>query len=787
MSYARALKTLVVLAACATAAVVSDVVRAHDRSIDTRPGLSVAGRLASGSTWSVGPMQAHSGVFHVLFGDAPSGSGVAPVFGYVLVDDQGQATELLVQEPTLHALGGVRTINHQRVTVTGQPALTGMSNPAPLLVVRTLQLHGPPRTAGAIAAEGAVSGSQPWVTILCRFSDIPTITHPESWFETLMLGTVPPGLDHYWRELSFNNVNLAGSMVRGWYTLPQPRSYYVYGAPVQLDFGRAANDCTGVADGDVYFPNFVGINLMFNTDLDGAAWGGSWTLARDGVLKSYRMTWVPPWGYNNQGPIAHEMGHGFGLPHSSGPYSTTYDSRWDVMSDIWDNCPPFDPAYGCVGPHTIAYHKDVLGWIPPAQKYVAPPNSRRTLTLERVGQPTSSSSYLMAQIPIGNGSTFYTVETRRIAGYDTKLPGEAVVLHRVNPVLSDRNAQVVDPDGNLNPNDGGAMWLPGETFVDSANGIIVGVQSVAATSFQVSVQLGSPPASTPKATRDFNGDGKSDLLWRDTSGSLALWLMNGGAVAGNLAIGAVPITWTIIGIGDFDGDGHADILWRDTAGNVALWRMSGNTIVGTAGLGNVPTTWTANIGDFDGDGKADILWRNTTSGAVAIWLMNGGAVAAGLGLGTVPTAWTVIGIGDFDGDGKADILWQDVSGNLALWRMNGGTVLSNTSLGNVPLAWTAQVGDFNGDGKADVLWRHASSGAVAMWLMNGATVTAAVGLGTVTTTWMIEKLGDFDGDGRADMLWRGASGNVVLWLMNGASVTSSAYLGVVSPGIWATQ
>jgi hypothetical protein len=115
-----------------------------------------------------------------------------------------------------------------------------------------------------------------------------------------MLGTSPPGLDHYWREVSFNNVNLTGSAVYGWYTLPQPRSYYVHGSPAQLDQQRAANDCTAVADAQVYFPGFVGINLMFNDDLDGAAWGGSWTLARDGVTKTYRMTWMPPWGYENQ-------------------------------------------------------------------------------------------------------------------------------------------------------------------------------------------------------------------------------------------------------------------------------------------------------------------------------------------------------------------------------------------------------------------------------------------------------------------------------------------------------
>ena len=41
-----------------------------------------------------------------------------------------------------------------------------------------------------------------------------------------------------------------------------------------LDFGRAAHDCAAVADSAVYFPNFVGINFMFNGDLDGPAWGG---------------------------------------------------------------------------------------------------------------------------------------------------------------------------------------------------------------------------------------------------------------------------------------------------------------------------------------------------------------------------------------------------------------------------------------------------------------------------------------------------------------------------------
>jgi hypothetical protein len=32
---------------------------------------------------------------------------------------------------------------------------------------------------------------------------------------------------------------------------------------------------------------------------------------------------------------------------------------------------------------------------------------------------------------------------------------------------------------------------------------------------------------TPVRAADFNGDGKADLLWQGTDGSLAIWLMNG--------------------------------------------------------------------------------------------------------------------------------------------------------------------------------------------------------------------------------------------------------------------
>ena len=158
------------------------------------------------------------------------------------------------------------------------------------------------------------------------------------------------------------------------------------------------------------------------------------------------------------------MGHGFGLPHSSGPYTATYDSRWDVMS-AGGRCQPAHPTYGCVGVHSIAFHKDLLGWVSGSHRYVPEPASSRTITLEPLSEAVSDGGYHLAQIPIvGGPPRFYTVEARRPTGYDSQVPGEAVVIHSVNTTLTDRNAKVVDGDsGNTNPNDAGARWLPGES------------------------------------------------------------------------------------------------------------------------------------------------------------------------------------------------------------------------------------------------------------------------------------------------------------------------------------
>jgi probable HAF family extracellular repeat protein len=336
-----------------------------------------------------------------------------------------------------------------------------------------------------------------------------------------------------------------------------------------------------------------------------------------------------------------------------------------------------------------------------------------------------------------------------------------------------------------------AISADGQFIVGAATTPATGPNATAGFIAQVcDASVDGPCIGRFAAMHDFDGDGTSDIAWRDTSGNAVAWLLKNGVVSSSGGLGAVPTAWGIVGQRDFDGNGNTDWLWRDTGGNTAIWFLNGTQVTTTASLGNIPTNWSVvGTGDFNGDGKGDILWRDN-SGDVALWLMNGGQVSASAGFGVVPLTWTVAAVGDFNGDGNADILWRDSSGNTAIWFMNGIQVVSTAGLGNVPTTWSVVgTADFNGDGMSDILWRD-TGGNTAIWLMNGGQVTGTAGFGVVPTTWSIAETGDFNGDGNSDLLWRDSSGNTAIWFLapSGSSVqvASAAGLGNIST-VWTVQ
>jgi hypothetical protein len=321
---------------------------------------------------------------------------------------------------------------------------------------------------------------------------------------------------------------------------------------------------------------------------------------------------------------------------------------------------------------------------------------------------------------------------------------------------------------------------------------------------QLAISTTTTPTPSADVRDDFNGDGRSDLVWRHDNGAFTNWLgqASGGFVSNDAnAFRNLPTSWHVAGTGDFNGDGRDDVLWRNGNGALTNWlgQSNGGFVSNDLNaLSNLPTSWqVAGTGDFNSDGRDDIIWRRT-DGAFTEWLgqANGGFISNDANAWTVlPTSWRVDGTGDFNGDGNDDILWRRSDGAFTEWlgQDNGGFVSNDANaFRNLPNSWqVVGTGDFNGDNRDDIAWRR-DDGALTVWLgqsNGGFTTNDANAWAAVPTSWQIAATGDYNGDGRDDIAWRNSNGTFTNWLgqANGGFASNDANAWTVLTTAWHVQ
>jgi hypothetical protein len=349
---------------------------------------------------------------------------------------------------------------------------------------------------------------------------------------------------------------------------------------------------------------------------------------------------------------------------------------------------------------------------------------------------------------------------------------------------------------------------------------------------------------------DFNGDGKTDVLWcgapvsnnashpdvevpqNGCTSNPFVWLSNGDGRFTSVTLGIGP--GVIPSFGDFNGDGKTDVLWcsapaaaipaaSNSCSSVTVWLSNGD---GTFAVISGPSAagWTPQIADFNGDGKADILWcgaqafhstaapNSCVGSAIAIWLSNGDGTFTTVSSLTSPVAGGIPSLGDFNGDGKTDVMWCSASSSnnscsaVVPWLSNGdGTFTATSSLPSPAANWSPLLVDFNGDGRTDVVWCNAPAAgdpnyaptscfSVALWSSKGDGTFATATTLSPPVAGQVPLLGDLNADGRIDILWcsttvAGAGCSAVLpWLSNGPSqgATASDLLTSVTTGIGGT-
>jgi hypothetical protein len=232
----------------------------------------------------------------------------------------------------------------------------------------------------------------------------------------------------------------------------------------------------------------------------------------------------------------------------------------------------------------------------------------------------------------------------------------------------------------------------------------------------------------PVSVRDFNADGRPDIVWRNQdSGQNHFWFLDGTTKVGTADTDFVlGNTWRMITTADMNNDGKPDIIWRNlSSGQNHVWFMDGTRKNGTADMENVAgTSWKLiAAADMNGDGKPDLVWRNPYTGQNHVWFMNGTTKTGTADLeGVYGRDWKLITVADINRDTRPDLIWRNtVTGQNHVWYMDG---VSKTGTAGMPYVMGTEwimVGeaDINRDGWNDIIWRHVNSGQNHVWYMNG--------------------------------------------------------------------
>lgn len=112
----------------------------------------------------------------------------------------------------------------------------------------------------------AITGTNPVVVVLCNFKDQTQQPNPASYYLDMFSdqGSGQLGAFDYWRDVSYGNLSVSGTVVKGWYTLDLTRDEWeAFGGGGDPNRIRKWRLCAEAAKPDVDYTKYAGVVTVF--------------------------------------------------------------------------------------------------------------------------------------------------------------------------------------------------------------------------------------------------------------------------------------------------------------------------------------------------------------------------------------------------------------------------------------------------------------------------------------------------------------------------------------------
>ncbi|MHA1145402.1 MAG: M6 family metalloprotease domain-containing protein [Candidatus Helarchaeota archaeon] len=389
-----------------------------------------------------------------------------------------------------------------------------------------------------------VIGDKKTVVIRIDFSDQIGLVS-KNYHEQMLFGGHDGAMNDYYREISYNKLNVTGEIVgNGWYRSAHTKVYYgaddvtghdnLNGPIYELAREAAilADDAVDFSQYDIDHDGIVDhLIIIYAGDSQSTSgqpndiWAHRWNIYGTPLY----LDGVRLYGYTAQaenskmGTFAHEFGHDIGLPDLYDiNYASEFVRKWGLMASGGHNDAGYHPA------HMTSWSKMQLGWIDSSKIATVMDGEIKTFLLEPL--ELASSQIQVIKIPL-TSTTYFLVENRQKLGYDLYLPDDAVIISYVDESLSTGQGivkvQDANPGSNPYPTDLEDAPFSSETgevviYRNSTYDVVITVCRRVGYNYEVCVDRYFPPKSYTSS--DFNSGFEYWFSWDNVvAGQIIMW------------------------------------------------------------------------------------------------------------------------------------------------------------------------------------------------------------------------------------------------------------------------